>query len=327
MTNKIKKILVITSGGDAPGMNAAIRAIVRTAIHYGIEVYGSGLGYQGLVERDIFPLSVDFVANSIQRGGTILKTARYPEFHKPEVRRIAANVLKEFGIDALIVLGGDGSFRGAALLEKEFDLKVMGIPCTIDNDIRGTDYTIGFDTACNTALQAIDRIRDTAFSHNRNFLVEVMGRASGFLAVTVGIAGGAEFILIPEDPLSSEQLAARINARRRKKLGSIIVVAEADQAGRSFKLAEDLKKLVGMEYKVCILGHTQRGGSPTVEDRKVASLMGSRAVDALLEGKSQKMLGMRKGELVLAEFPDPSLGARQFDDPELIRINQVLCDI
>lgn len=325
----MKKIAIICSGGDAPGMNAAIRAVVRTGIYYGLEVFGARLGYQGIVEGDLFKLEADSVANCIQRGGTILKTARYPAFKDPAVRQQAATILKEFGIEGLVVLGGDGSFRGAALLEREAGLRVIGIPCTIDNDIRGSEYTIGFDTACNTALQAIDRIRDTAFSHNRNFLVEVMGKASGFLAVEVGIAGGAEFILIPEVPMAVDELADNIRNHRHRpeKLGSIIVVAEADKPGRSFSLAESLEKQLNIEYKVCILGHIQRGGSPTVKDRKIASLMGARAVEALLEGQSQKMLGIQGDKLQLLEFPDPSWGARQFEEEALIKTNRILCDI
>lgn len=326
MSVQIKKILIISSGGDSPGMNAAIRAVVRTAIHYGLTTYGSSLGYQGIVGGDIFKLSGIAVANCIQRGGTILKTARYPSFKNSAARKQAALALAEYGIDALIVLGGDGSFHGAALLGQETGIRVLGIPCTIDNDIIGTEYTIGFDTARNTALAAIDRLRDTAFSHNRNFLVEVMGRASGFLAVDVGIAGGAEFILIPEMPISNEALAEQLSARRQIKSGGIIVVAEADHPGRSFPLAIALRELLNIEYKVCILGHTQRGGSPTVEDRKLASMMGSRAVEALLTGHSQQMLAMVNGRLVLAQFPDPALGARKFADQELIKMNRVLGD-
>ncbi len=322
----LKKIVVLTSGGDAPGMNAAIRAVVRTATYYGIEVYGARSGYEGVLERDIFPLEVKSVANCIQRGGTILQTARYPQFKEVAVRKQAAEILHEFEIDALVVLGGDGSFRGAALLEKESGIKVIGIPCTIDNDIRGTEYSIGFDTARNTALEAIDRIRDTAFSHNRNFLVEVMGRASGFLAADVGIAGGAEFILIPEDPIPTEELAKRLQSRRRVKSSSIIVVAEADEPGRSFALAAELKRLLNVEYKVCILGHTQRGGRPTLEDRKIAALMGAHAVEALLAGQSQKMMAIQTGKVVAVEFPDPALGARLFADEELMKINRILCE-
>lgn len=327
MAKKIEKILVITSGGDAPGMNAAIRAVVRTAMHYDISVYGSCLGFRGLTEDTIFPLTAESVANCLQRGGTILKSTRYPEFKDATIRAKAAQSLQQEGIDALIVLGGDGSFRGATLLAQESDIAVIGIPCTIDNDIRNTEYTIGFDTACNTALQAIDRIRDTAFSHNRHFLVEVMGRATGFLAVEVGIAGGAEFVLIPETPLSIDDLVTRIQQRKRTKLGSIIVVAEGEKAGRSIDIANQLNQQLNIEYKVCILGHTQRGGSPTMRDRKLAALMGVKSVMALRDGVNQKMLAFLDGKVTLADFPAPEAGPRHFHDADLLHVNQVLCDL
>ncbi len=323
----LKKLLVISSGGDAPGMNAAIRGVVRTALNDGIECFGSKLGYQGIIEDNIFKLESRSVANIIQRGGTILKSARFPQFKEPEIRQQAINILNKHGIDCLVVLGGDGSFRGAKLLEQEGGLKVIGIPCTIDNDISGTDYTIGFDTARNTALEAIDRIRDTAFSHNRNFLVEVMGRDTGFLAVDVGIAGGAEFILIPELPIDTPLLIERLRARNSKKMGSIIVVAEGPQPGRSFAIAEDIKTEIDTDYRVCILGHTQRGGTPSLLDRKRASLMGARAVSALQAGETGKMLAIQQGQMVLTEFPDPKSRARRFENTDLISINEILCNI
>lgn len=325
--NSIKKILIITSGGDAPGMNAAIRAITRSGIHYGLEIWGAHLGYQGIVENEFITLEVKTVANCIQRGGTILQAGRYPAFKDPKVRQSAITILKKNKIDGVIVLGGDGSFRGANLLEIESGIKVMGIPCTIDNDIVGTEYTIGFDTARNTALQAIDRIRDTAFSHGRNFLVEVMGRSSGFLAMDVGMAGGAELILIPEIPLTVEAIAEWLRNRRRSKLGSIIVVAEAEKPGWSVNLAKNLEHLLDSEYKVCILGHTQRGGSPTTEDRKIASLMGVYTIELLLRGDSKKMLAIQKGELTAVPFPEVELGSRKFSDEQLIKINQILCSV
>ncbi|HVV69882.1 MAG TPA: 6-phosphofructokinase [Gammaproteobacteria bacterium] len=331
MTNKIKKLLIITSGGDAPGMNAGIRAVLRTAIANGIEVYGCEGGYKGLIEQNVFPLTSRDVANSIQRGGTILKTDRCEAFLQKPVRDKCREYLQALGIDAMVVLGGDGSFRGAFMLEQEGGPKTMGIPCTIDNDIVGTEYTIGFDTACNTALQAIDKIRDTAFSLNRHFLVEVMGRAAGFLAVEVGIAGGAEFILIPEVPISVEDLVQRIQSRPRRKLASIIVVAEAETTGRSFAIAEKIKQLSDISYKVCVLGHIQRGGEPTVKDRKMASLMGYHAVEHLLRGDTQKMIAVSKDQLIPVAFPDPAKGARRFDEKrfdeevELMKINQIIC--
>ncbi|MFT3741984.1 MAG: 6-phosphofructokinase [Gammaproteobacteria bacterium] len=327
MTNTLKKMLILTSGGDAPGMNAAIRAALRTALSHGIEVYGCEGGYRGLIEKNAFPFASRDVANSIQRGGTILKTDRCEEFLKKEVRDECRAYLKSLGIDALAVLGGDGSFRGAYTLEKEGGPRTVGIPCTIDNDIVGTDYTLGFDTACNTALQAIDKIRDTAFSLNRHFLVEVMGRAAGFLAVDVGIAGGAEFILIPEVPITEAELVRYIQNRRRKKLASIIVVAEAGYPGRSMRMAENIKAISGLSYKVCILGHIQRGGAPTVKDRKIASLMGYLAVESLLKGETQQMIACHEDRLIAAPFPDPSQGARHFTHEELLKINQIICGI
>jgi 6-phosphofructokinase 1 len=322
----LKRIAILTSGGDAPGMNAAIRGVVRTALAFNIEVMGSLDGYKGLVEDDIIPLTHASVANCIQRGGTILKTSRYPEFKDPKVRARAIANLHKHGIEALVILGGDGSFRGAKILASECDIKTVGIPCTIDNDIRGSAYTIGFDTARNTALQAIDKIRDTAFSHNNNFLVEVMGRSTGFLAMDVGIAGGAEFILVPELNLSVNDLIERISSRTRLKLGSIIVVAEADKPGRSFDIAKQISEKIGINYKVCVLGHTQRGGTPTVRDREIGSLMGYYAVKALLDGEDQKMVAYMHDECILTDFPDPDLGPRTLDDKMLFEINRILCD-
>jgi len=327
MADAIKKLLVLTSGGDAPGMNAVIRATVRAALRYGIEVYGCQGGFQGLIDERIFAMDHESVANCIQRGGTILQTGRFPEFAEKTTREKACKILQTHHFDALVVLGGDGSFRGGALLEEECGIKVIGIPCTIDNDIRGTEYAIGFDTARNTALHSIDRIRDTASSLNTNFLVEVMGRASGFLAVDVGIAGGAEFILIPESPITVEDLADRIQQRKRVKKASIIVVAEADDAGRSFNIAKKLYDLSGIYYRVCVLGHTQRGGSPTVKDRKIASMMGVKAINVLMKGTSKKMIAMVNNELILTEFPDPALGARSFSDTELLHLNEIICDV
>lgn len=327
MNTQPKKLLILTSGGDAPGMNAAIRAVLRTAIANDIEVFGAEGGYQGLIDKTVFPLFSEDVANSIQRGGTILKTNRCEDFLKKEVRAECLDYVNSLGIDAIAVLGGDGSFRGATIFESEGGPQCVGIPCTIDNDIIGTEYTIGFDTACNTALQAIDKIRDTAFSLNRHFLVEVMGKDAGFLAVDVGIAGGAEFILIPEEPLSTEELIQRIQSRKRAKMASIVVVAEADNPGRSVKIAEEIKQLSGLSYKVCILGHIQRGGSPTVKDRKIASLMGYYAVECLIRGYSGKMIAFQGDNLLPVDFPDPNMGARRFNRTELLRINRLICEV
>lgn len=325
MKNSINKLLVLSSGGDAPGMNAAIRAVVRTGIHYGMEVFGCHFGYKGLLDRSIVAMSSHAVANCIQRGGTILHTNRFPEFKEKAVRDQARAILSEIGINAMVVIGGDGSFRGASLLQQEGGPAVMGIPATIDNDIQGTEYTLGFNTACNTALDAIDKIRDTASSHNRHFLVEVMGRNAGFLAVEVGIAGGAEFILIPERPISTPELVKRMQEPKRRKSSSIMVVAEADHPGRSFVLSKDIEAASGIEYKVCILGHTQRGGSPTVVDRKMASIMGVRAVEALREGVTGHMTAIVKDTLTLVPFPAVGLAQRAFKNFNLLKVNGILC--
>ncbi|MDR3490870.1 MAG: 6-phosphofructokinase [Gammaproteobacteria bacterium] len=321
----MKKIIVLTSGGDAPGMNAAIRAVVRSGHFYGLKVYGCQLGFQGLVEKKIFPLEPESVANCIQHGGTILQTGRYLNFLQKDVRTQCLDFLHSEKIDGIVVIGGNGSFKGASLLSSEGGPAIIGIPGTIDNDIPGTEYTIGFDTARNTALHAIDKIRDTASSHNRLFLVEVMGRSSGFLAVDVGLAGGAEFILTPEFPFTMPELASKIMKPRREKLSSIIVIAEADEPGRSIQMAKELDELTGLQYRVCILGHTQRGGSPTLLDRKVALSMGNLAVKGLIEGKSHKMTAIVRDELMLVDIPDPDHGSRVLLNKYLLELNDVLC--
>lgn len=321
----MKKIVVLTSGGDAPGMNAALRAAVRMAISKGLTVYASFRGFQGLVEQKLSKLDTTSVANIIQTGGTILKTDRCKAFYDPEVRKKCIHFLKEQGIDGLIVIGGDGSFRGATLLNKEGGPAVIGIPATIDNDIVGTDYTLGYDTARNTAISAIDKIRDTASSHNRHFIVEVMGKNSGFLAIDVGIAGGAEFILIPEVPFTTEEVATKIIESKRQKLSSIIVAAEKDKPGHSFDVASELNKITNRNYRVCILGHTQRGGSPSVLDRKVASLMGAKAAELLTDNETNKMVSIIDDKLTFTEFPNPSDSARKFYDKSLLDLNGVIC--
>lgn len=321
----MKNIVVMTSGGDAPGMNAAIRAVVRSGHYYGLKVYGSPYGFQGLVDKTLLPLEPESVANCIQHGGTILKADRCRAFYEKTTRDACRAFLRDQEIDGIVVIGGDGSFNGASYLTQEGGPAIIGIPGTIDNDIPGTEYSIGFDTARNTALQAIDRIRDTASSHNRNFLVEVMGRNSGSLAVDVGIAGGAEFILIPEVEISIEELAAKILQPRRPKLSSIIIVAEASQPGRSIDIAKQLEQLTYLSYRVCILGHTQRGGAPTVLDRKVASQMGHIAVKSLLEGISNKMIAIENQQLVIRNFPTLDTSFNPIKQKELLHINEILC--
>lgn len=321
----MKNIIVLTSGGDAPGMNAAIRAVVRTGCYSGLKVFGCKSGFQGLIDQKLIPLEPETVANCIQHGGTILKADRCAAFHNKEVRDQCRAFLKQQKIDGMVIIGGNGSFNGAALFSLEGGPAVIGIPGTIDNDIPGTEYTIGFDTACNTALQAIDKIRDTASSHNRHFLVEVMGRSSGFLALYVGIAGGAETILTPEFPISIEALATKLITPRRQKLSSIIVVAEAEQPGRSMQMAEKLQQLTGQAFRVCMLGHTQRGGSPTLFDRKTASIMGHMAVTSLIDGVSHKMVAMNQGQFMLAPFPKPTAGPRVLTQKTLLDLNDILC--
>ena len=298
-SQKIKRIGVYTSGGDAPGMNAAIRAVVRVGIAQNLEVYGIHNGYVGMMENKIYPLQLRDMAHIIQRGGTILKTGRSAEFMKPEGRAKAAQHLKENNIDALVCIGGDGSFRGAHALWEEHQIPVVGVPGTIDNDIFGSDKTIGFDTAINTALEAIDRIRDTAASHDRLFIVEVMGRNSGFIASHVGLAGGAEEIFTPEGNTSVEKALDRIkDAIARGKTSSILITAEGQKPGRGYDLADAIRKKSGMEAKVSILGHQQRGGSPTAADRILASRMGAAAVDSLQKGFCDIMIGTEGERLV-----------------------------
>lgn len=301
VTKKIKNIAVLTSGGDAPGMNAAIRAVVRYGIVKGLKVYGITKGYSGLLEGHIDEMNATSVANIVQRGGTILKTDRCEAFFEKATRREAANILRRNDIDALVVIGGDGSFTGAHLLQNETKFPCIGVPGTIDNDIYGTEDTIGFDTAVNTALTAIDQIRDTASSHDRIFLVEVMGRSSGFIGIYVGIGGGAEATIIPENQENVNELCEMIERGvKRGKSSSIIVVSEGKKPGLSQRLAVDLEKR-GYSPKVAILGHTQRGGSPSAHDRLLASALGASAVAYLLAGKSNAMVGVQDGAVAL--FP------------------------
>jgi 6-phosphofructokinase 1 len=301
----MKRIGILTSGGDAPGMNACIRAAVRTAVAADVEVLGIRRGYNGLINNEMAALDRKSVANIIQRGGTILETSRCPEFRTADGRAQAAKVLDEAGIAGLLLLGGDGTFRGGTLLAGECDVSIVGVPTTIDNDVYGTDYTVGFDTAINTALEAIDRIRDTALSHERLFFVEVMGHHTGFIALDSGIAGGAEELIIPEAPLSSEELCAKLNeAFKAGKRSAIVVIAEAEQPGYSFQIAREVKKKINIESRVCILGHVQRGGSPTARDRVLASSLGAAAVEAFLNGKNGYMVGEINNEISYTPLRD-----------------------
>lgn len=316
-------IAVLTSGGDAPGMNAAIRAVVRYALAQKCEVFGVLKGYSGLLEGQIHPLGPSSVANIIQRGGTILKTDRCEAFYKRSVRREAANILRRKGIDGLVVIGGDGSFTGAYLLERETRFPTIGIPGTIDNDVSGTDDTIGFDTAVNTAVDAIDRIRDTASSHDRIFLVEVMGRSCGFIGIEVGIGGGAETIIVPERREPIPKIVKTIQRGiRRGKTSSIIVVAEGQRPGFSSQIAADLSKH-GYSSRVCILGHTQRGGSPTAHDRLLASVLGASAIAYLLAGHSNAMVGVRNDQVALVPFRK-MIGHKKKIEPSLLKLAQIL---
>ncbi len=299
----MKKIGVLTSGGDAPGMNAGIRSVVRTAISQGAEVVGIIGGYSGILEKRFQDMNLRSVANIIQRGGTILKTGRSLEFMKPEFRKQAAENLQAAGIEGLVCIGGDGSFRGAHALWQEHQIPVTGIPGTIDNDIFGTENTIGFDTAVNTALECIDKIRDTAASHDRLFIVEVMGRNCGLIASHVGLAGGAELIFAPDLVITVDQAVERIKAGMNKgKTSSILVAAEGQKPGRAYDLAEQIRKKTGLDAKVCILGHIQRGGTPTANDRILASQLGAAAVDGLLKGERDVMFGMQGNQIVKVPF-------------------------
>lgn len=322
---QIKKIGVFTSGGDAPGMNAAIRSVVRTAFAKNVEVCGIMNGYVGMIEGKIKPLVPRDMANIIQRGGTVLKTGRSAEFLKPEFRAKANQNLKDHAIDALVCIGGDGSFRGALALWTEHQVPVVGVPGTIDNDIYGSDLTVGFDTAVNTALDAIDKIRDTADSHDRIFIVEVMGRNSGFIASHVGLAGGAEEIFTPEFNFSMEHVIKKLKASKDKgKTSSIVVTAEGHKPGRAYDLADAIRKKLGWDAKVCILGHQQRGGSPTASDRILASRLGAAAVDSLLLGKCNIMIGEQGGKLVEVSFDETAKKEKKLSDTELLKLSNQL---
>jgi 6-phosphofructokinase 1 len=303
----MKKIAVFTSGGDSPGMNACIRAVVRTGIYHGLEVYGINRGYEGMIDGDIKRMHSHSVSNIIQRGGTMLKSARSMGFKTPEGRKKAFDNLQALGIEGLVAIGGDGTFAGAKLFFEEFGIPTIGCPGTIDNDIFGTDYTIGFDTAVNTALDAIDKIRDTAAAHDRIFFVEVMGRDAGFIAVESGIGGGAEFVMVPETQTDLSKVVKSLKSLRKSKSSSIIVVAEGDDLGNAEEIMKMVKDKIDdptKEFKVTTLGHIQRGGTPTARDRVLGSRCGKGAVEGLIEGRTNCMSGIMNNELVYTPFGD-----------------------
>lgn len=326
MEKKISKIGVFTSGGDAPGMNAAIRAVVRACAFYKKETFGIMRGYEGMIEGDLVKLGPRSVGNIIQRGGTILKTARSEEFKTTEGRKKAYENLKEEGIDALVAIGGDGTFTGLHKFYEEYELPSICIPGTIDNDLPGTDYTIGYDTATNTAVEAIDRIRDTALSHNRLFFVEVMGRNSGYIAMNSGIAGGATAIILPEEKMTFDELYSMLGAEKEtSKKSNLIVVAEGSRIGGANSLAKKVAERSSyFDIKVTILGHLQRGGSPTYFDRVLASKMGIAAVEGLLAGKKDVMVGVKDNRMVYNEFNTIMAEKYHEIDPESLRIAKIL---
>ncbi|MGM0619457.1 MAG: 6-phosphofructokinase [Bacteroidota bacterium] len=321
----IKKIALLTSGGDAPGMNAAIRAIVRSTVYYNLKAVGVKNGFSGLINNDFTEMQSHSVSKIIARGGTILKSSRCPEFKTKQGRERAYNNMKAAGIDALIVNGGDGSFRGADLLYKEFGIPVIGIPCTIDNDIYGTDFTIGFDSAINTVVRAVDKIRDTAESHNMLFFVEVMGRHSGFIALNTSIASGAEATLLPEIQTDIDQLCHFMEQERRKnKTSGIVIVAEGDEEGGAAEIALKVKqRLPNYETRVTTLGHIQRGGSPTCNDRVLASLLGNAAVKGLLEGKTGLMAGQVNQQIIFTPL-DEAYTKRDKIDKSWLKISKII---
>lgn len=321
----MKKIAVLTSGGDSPGMNACIRAVVRGAIYYEAEVYGINQGYQGLIENDMFAMHSYSVSNILQHGGTILKSARSEEFMTKQGRKKAFENLKERGITGLVTIGGDGTFTGANIFYEEFGLPILGVPGTIDNDIFGTDKTIGFDTAVNTTLDAIDKIRDTADSHGRIFFIEVMGRDSGYIAIQSAIGGGAESVILPEKHSTAEDIVNHLqDGIRRDKSFSIVVVAERDIPGYAVELAKEVSKgITNKDIRVTILGHIQRGGSPTSTDRTLASRLGLGAIEGLIDGKTNVMVGVIDDKIVYTPLHDAVTKTKPLN-PDLIRLMKIL---
>ncbi|MGZ0017040.1 6-phosphofructokinase [Yeosuana sp. AK3] len=326
MSNKIKKIGVLTSGGDSPGMNAAIRSVVRTCAYHDIECVGVYRGYEGLMEGDFKEMNARSVKDIINKGGTILKSARSKGFRTKEGRELAYTQLKNKNIDALVLIGGDGTFTGGMIFNQEFDFPVIGIPGTIDNDIYGTTSTLGFDTALNTVVEAIDKIRDTASSHNRLFFVEVMGRDAGHIALNVGVGAGAEEILIPEEDLGLDRLVESLRKSRESgKSSSIVIVAEGDKIGKSvFELKDYVDEhMEGYDVRVSVLGHMQRGGAPSCFDRVLASRMGVKAVESLMAGKTNYMVGFMNNEMVLTPLERAIKGKSKIN-LELLRVSEIM---
>ena len=322
----IKKIGVLTSGGDAPGMNAAVRSVVRSCVYNNIKITGILFGYQGIIDNKMKPMDARSVNNIINKGGTILKTARCEEFRSENGRKKAYDNIKKNQIDALVVIGGDGTFTGSMIFQKEFSIPIIGIPGTIDNDIYGTQFTIGYDTALNTVVNAIDKIRDTAISHNRLFFVEVMGRDAGHIAINAGIGAGAEEILVPEANMGLERLLDSLKRSEKSgKSSSIVVVAEGDKTGKNvFEIASYIEKnMPEYEVRVSVMGHMQRGGSPSCFDRVLASRMGVYAVEKLLSGESNSMIGLINNETTLCPLEKAIKGKSEIDK-NLIRVSDIL---
>lgn len=326
MSNSIKKIGVMTSGGDSPGMNAAIRSVVRTCAYHHVECVGIYRGFEGMMEGDFKSMDARSVKDIINKGGTVLKSARSKDFRTPEGRKIAHQKLKDANVEALVVIGGDGTFNGGLVFNKEFDFPIIGIPGTIDNDIFGTTHTLGFDTALNTVVECIDKIRDTASSHNRLFFVEVMGRDVGHIALNAGVGAGAEEILIPEENMGLDRLLESLQRSKRSgKSSSIVVVAEGDKIGKNvFELKDYVEtNLDEYDVRVSVLGHMQRGGSPSCFDRVLASRMGVKAVESLLEGKTNYMVGLVSDQITLTPLEQAVKGKSKIDR-ELLRVSEIM---
>jgi len=325
MIKKVKKIAVMTSGGDAPGMNAAIRAVVRSAVYYELEIMGIYRGYSGLIEGDLVEMDARSVSKIISLGGTVLKTSRSEEFRTPEGRKKAHQTLTKYNIDAVVAIGGDGTFAGADIFHQEFNFPVIGIPGTIDNDLACTDYTLGYDTASNNVIESIDKIRDTANSHNRLFFIEVMGRDAGFIALRTGIATGAINILLPEEDISIDDLVTTLKRNKTsRKTSAIVVVAEGDANGGAFEVAKKVKEhFKFLETKVTVLGHIQRGGSPSCFDRVMASRMGVAAVEALMKGYDKHMVGFTNDQIRYCRLEDAIVGHHPINQ-EMLRISKII---